>query len=461
MGKHQSSTKTLGTGLDNYIMDNGFLAENLVEPETLQPISIHGKTIVAASGNTYSCESGVPVFMPSSRLTEHQQSELDHTIDYVQGILDQKNPHYSPEKPYEAPRVCWEWTIPWLNKEAVTADKKIICIGGSFADDLPHLHSDYKFNIDHLAHEYVKLLPKILEANTHYVAAHSEEMPFRSGYADIVYTRNCLDHVCNPVKTIEEIHRILKPDGRLFIGVYYNSTFVDEHESTVIDDEFIVRCIEPFFFIEHRNIVDAPQQEIFGNVKTGFIYLVCRKNERPISKLSPEQTAAVGDILASFHAALYYENTNKFELSAREYMAVLRQDPVFLTDNWRMLYSLIHFYAITNQQVFCKLFRLVSYMLGDSFFWSKILDEVRRRHAIRVTSAKLTDKELHVLLGELEITGVISGERILQYCARAVAQIRQKGEIDRNNKITQLTQNIKKFVSKWKSRIKRVIKALS
>lgn len=50
-----------------------------------------------------------------------------------------------------------------------------------------------------------------------YVAALGEALPIRNAAADLVITINALDHVDDPVQTMREIRRILRPGG-CFIG---------------------------------------------------------------------------------------------------------------------------------------------------------------------------------------------------------------------------------------------------
>lgn len=50
------------------------------------------------------------------------------------------------------------------------------------------------------------------------VLAPSEELPFKDGIFDIVFTRSSLHHVKDLPQTLHEMHRVLKPGGRLVIA---------------------------------------------------------------------------------------------------------------------------------------------------------------------------------------------------------------------------------------------------
>jgi len=338
-----------------------FYEENLVCPDTHEALTFTDGGIVTPSGKTYSLENQIPCFLDSTVLTEHQRSELDSAKTYIEAILNNADPNYSIERPFEQPQFCWKWSEKWLNSDTVKSDTKIVCIGGAFADDLPHVRSCYKFNIEHLAHEYVKLSSKILEVNTHHIACVSEKMPFRNNYADFVYSRNSLDHVCNPIQTVKEIHRILKPQEKFLLKVYYDSGVVNEHESTSINDEFITKCIEPLFATQHKVITSQKNREIL---------MVCQKKPGRDISFTQQEVNAVGKILSYFHTALYFDNRGRVTEAAQNYACVLRILPVFKTDFVRMLYSLVRLYGITDhvrfnalKQVFVRLFG----MNGNSY----------------------------------------------------------------------------------------------
>ena len=179
-------------------------------------------------GNIYYITNGIPNFFKKEDLSPHKKSELEFIEEYSK---NHKNISYNSNS--------YKWALKWINSETVDSKSKVVCIGGSFLDDLPHIFTLNKFNVDHLANEYVKLLPEIKKAKTNYISASSEELPFPDNYADVVYARNSLDHVSNPIKTLLEINRILKPDGKFYLASYYDSPFIDSGETTSINEEFI------------------------------------------------------------------------------------------------------------------------------------------------------------------------------------------------------------------------------
>jgi SAM-dependent methyltransferase len=69
--------------------------------------------------------------------------------------------------------------------------------------------------VDPLVEKYMRF--GIAEHAMLYVASGAESLPFASGYADVVFSMNSLDHVGNVVQCCQEIRRVLKPGGH-FIG---------------------------------------------------------------------------------------------------------------------------------------------------------------------------------------------------------------------------------------------------
>jgi ubiquinone/menaquinone biosynthesis C-methylase UbiE len=71
--------------------------------------------------------------------------------------------------------------------------------------------------------------------DTVFVACRAEALAFASASVDYVYTRNALDHFDNPIKAAIEAHRVLKPRGLFLLAVYYDSSFMDAHETKIVD----------------------------------------------------------------------------------------------------------------------------------------------------------------------------------------------------------------------------------
>ncbi len=397
-----------------------FYEENLLCPETHERLRHRGCFLESRSGRKYRMENGIPCFVGGD-LTESQKSELEFTENYIREIIEGKNTLYDPGRIYAQVEVCWKWATPWVNGETVTSDTRIICVGGSFVDDLPHVESSYKFNVDPLAHRYFGIHPELCEANTHYIVASAEKLPFGNEYADIVYMRNSLDHTANPIKCLQEVHRVLKGNGRLFLGVYFNSSFINEHESTVIDEEFLSSNIDPLFHVEHREIQDVQQQRSIGGKKTGFMHLVCRKRPGGTLRYTEQEIMTVGKILAFFHSALCEENRRRPEEAAHSYGEILPLEPVLPTDFHRVVYAYIRWCGIRNPKVLPILYSLYRKM-GFSALWEEVFQDAAKGNIVLLPPSSKLEEDWDGFVKHLDISGKISGWRILFFLARTMEE---------------------------------------
>jgi ubiquinone/menaquinone biosynthesis C-methylase UbiE len=58
---------------------------------------------------------------------------------------------------------------------------------------------------------------KQLRSNLHFVQADAHHPPFGIAQFDVVYCRYILEHVADPVRVLNEAHRVLKPGGKLHV----------------------------------------------------------------------------------------------------------------------------------------------------------------------------------------------------------------------------------------------------
>jgi hypothetical protein len=59
----------------------------------------------------------------------------------------------------------------------------------------------------------------LLEDGAVYLTAGAEQIPLVSRCADVVVSKNSLDHVTDPAAVVGEVHRILKPGGEFILDV--------------------------------------------------------------------------------------------------------------------------------------------------------------------------------------------------------------------------------------------------
>jgi SAM-dependent methyltransferase len=91
-----------------------------------------------------------------------------------------------------------------------TETTRVLDVGCGISTVL-HFVQGERHGIDPLAEDYKKLYayPKEIDVGK----AYGESVPFVDNYFDVVFCSNAIDHVTDPSKVIEEIHRVLKPGG--------------------------------------------------------------------------------------------------------------------------------------------------------------------------------------------------------------------------------------------------------
>lgn len=98
----------------------------------------------------------------------------------------------------------------------ITEDTRILDVGCGISSVL-HYVKGKKFGIDPLADEYLKIYEYPEGINIK--KGFGEEIPFTDEYFDIVFCSNVLDHVTDPKETLNEIYRVLKPNGHFVLTV--------------------------------------------------------------------------------------------------------------------------------------------------------------------------------------------------------------------------------------------------
>jgi SAM-dependent methyltransferase len=92
--------------------------------------------------------------------------------------------------------------------------------------------------------------------NTVYLATGAEEIPLLTDSVDVVLTRNSLDHVTNPTAVVNEILRILRPQGTLILSVDvgHPATATEPHSFT---REEIRALLNPLDIVNERKLDEA------------------------------------------------------------------------------------------------------------------------------------------------------------------------------------------------------------
>jgi len=145
-----------------------------------------------------------------------------------------------------------------------------------------YLQENEKHAIDPLMDLYVPHLPHSLRI----IQGIGEALPFRNNVFSLVITTNTLDHCIDPVGFLEEIHRILKEIGTLYLSVNcfpsrHNFVSDEPHPHNFTPSD-IVRLLQYYGFqiISHRIGI--------GDLGVGIdrlISLKAKKYKNPIKNL--------------------------------------------------------------------------------------------------------------------------------------------------------------------------------
>lgn len=103
------------------------------------------------------------------------------------------------------------------------SDKVIVAVGSGCACELRAWPASLKIEVDPLLYAYQQLDMLLDDRDdappTLRLAVGIEDLPLLDEFADLVVCRNALDHVQHPAKGLQEMWRVLKPGGHLFLSV--------------------------------------------------------------------------------------------------------------------------------------------------------------------------------------------------------------------------------------------------
>lgn len=155
-----------------------------------------------------------------------KQAELSYWSNLVKELTrDCKSLAQKEEKLI---RLCYEITYPRYKRTLYLEDdslegKRVLDLGCGPHGGLIGFKGCDKYGVDHLIDEYKKLGYPLDKHGIKYYSAKSERMPFSNFYFDMVVCVNTLDHVDSLEKTIREISRVLKKDGRFISQINFRN----------------------------------------------------------------------------------------------------------------------------------------------------------------------------------------------------------------------------------------------
>jgi SAM-dependent methyltransferase len=104
----------------------------------------------------------------------------------------------------------------------------------------------------------------------YYVKGSAEDVPYVDEIFDYILCMNCLDHVDDADKALEEMYRVLTPDGFLFLQVHCNTSIGGPHTYSFNEDT-LTEIVEKHNF----NILYAEAPILADGIPA--IYIVARK----------------------------------------------------------------------------------------------------------------------------------------------------------------------------------------
>lgn len=194
-------------------------------------------------------------------------------------------------------RLLLEEVISFLDQQPVWIEgKTVVSIGCGCTADLCAFPATVKIAIDPLLYAYQKLgmlMEDSAGSPTVYLSVGAEDLPLLDEFADLVICRNALDHMVDPAITVNELSRILKKDGALFVSVDIGGEPTPD-EPTVFSTESLGNLLNERF--EVGRLLDNYPPHSEGRISS--VRLVARK------KLFPSPAVDKNQILRAYEKRL-------------------------------------------------------------------------------------------------------------------------------------------------------------
>jgi SAM-dependent methyltransferase len=145
------------------------------------------------------------------------------------------------------------------------ADKTVVSVGCGCTSELTAWPAAIKIAVDPLLYAYQKL-NMLLEdlrgtSRTVHLAMNVEELPLLDDSADLVICRNALDHMPEPAKALQQISRILKADGKLFLSVDIGGVPTPDEPTVFSIESLRALLLQERFDIERQTTDELPHSE--------------------------------------------------------------------------------------------------------------------------------------------------------------------------------------------------------
>jgi SAM-dependent methyltransferase len=150
-----------------------------------------------------------------------------------------------------------------------------------------------KTYVDPLLDDFRRAYPGKLPEGDHF-AYMAEDIPEPDASFDLILCINALDHVMNPELVLNEVERLLKPEGRFILGIivfpgwlarlrYFIERFVpalrDEHRPYAYTLEGIQKTLNRHFSYQQEELASPPADSVTGPWTSERVF-ICRLKPR-------------------------------------------------------------------------------------------------------------------------------------------------------------------------------------
>ncbi|NES18343.1 MAG: class I SAM-dependent methyltransferase [Symploca sp. SIO3E6] len=145
-----------------------------------------------------------------------------------------------------------------------TSDKILVDVGSGPRGILKLLKFKKGIAIDPLMEAYQEKGYSLKNINFIPIQGTSEQIPLVSEYADVVFSINMLDHAQDVIKSLNEMYRILKKDGILFLicDLRESAEQTDKYHKMYFSRETIISWVEKNnLLLQVENLMDSLSME--------------------------------------------------------------------------------------------------------------------------------------------------------------------------------------------------------
>jgi SAM-dependent methyltransferase len=116
------------------------------------------------------------------------------------------------------------WAVKWWCEHIPFGpDASVLHVGPGADGEINFIHAGTRYAVDPLADFYREHFSAIMDPAVQFIGTKAEAIPLPDSHVDVAMSYNSLDHMEDPSKVMDELHRVLKATGLLYIGVHVRS----------------------------------------------------------------------------------------------------------------------------------------------------------------------------------------------------------------------------------------------